>query len=525
MKTTPIGPFLGINNRLPDTALHVDKKGDFLPYAENVDVDNAGNLRRRESELQIQAMLDGHSLHMTSATTGYLMRGSSLYAITLPAYGQSFVKLLSNSDPVCWLEVGDSLYYSNGTDSGRIAAGTFYPIGLPTPAAPSCSVLPGAMFAGTYKVAVSYYNSSTKEEGGVSAVDNPVLAAAGGLRVPLPGVTDGATHINVYLSSVNGSKPMWVGSYATGTAYVDFVAMPAQHQEAAQRFEVPLPAGKLFMANGRLCSIVGRVIFVGLPHRYGYYDVAGGWIVFNEDVSIAIANQNGTYIAADKTYFVPGDLGNVEGALDVAFPYGAVPGTEFRNDDNTAIGWFGRDGYVIAAKTGEVTAVMADNIDLVPPVVGCSLVRSTNGYTRVIGSGWCLNLENGAATEYAGFSFTSLSGNYGIKADGLYALSGGPDIDWMAGMGKQNFGAEQRKRMPAIYLGGSSPEPLSVRIQTDEDDDYTYEARSCSDTVKLHRVDPGLGLESNWFDLELIGRCNFTLASVSFAPAVSGRRI
>lgn len=237
MKTISLGPWLGINNRLPDTALHVDKKGDFLPYAENVDVDSAGNLRRRESELQIQAMLDGHSLHMTSATTGYLMRGSSLYAITLPAYGQSFVKLLSNSDPVCWLEVGDSLYYSNGTDSGRIAAGTFYPLGLPTPAAPSCSVLAGAMFAGTYKVAVSYYNSSTKEEGGVSAVDNPVLAAAGGLRVPLPGVTDGATHVNVYLSSVNGSKPMWVGSYVTGTAYVDFTAMPAQHQEAAQRFD------------------------------------------------------------------------------------------------------------------------------------------------------------------------------------------------------------------------------------------------------------------------------------------------
>lgn len=525
MKTQQLGPWLGVNNRLPDTALHVDKKGDYLPYAENVDVDNAGNLRRRESELLIQSMTDGHSLYMTGETTGYLMRGSGMYSITLPGYTQSFVKLLSNGDQVHWLEVGDSLYYSNGTDSGRITAGVFYPLGLPTPAATSCSVIAGSIFAGTYKAAVSYYNSVTKEEGGVSPVDNPVLAAAGGLRIPLPGASDGATHVNVYLSAVNGSKPMWVGSYATGTAYVDFATMPALHQEAAQRFEAPLPAGKLFMSNGRLCSVTGRVVFVGLPHRYGYYDVAGGWIIFNDDVSIAIANQFGTYLVADKTYFVPGDLGNVEGPLDIALPYGAVPGTEFRSDASMTIGWFGHNGYVVAAKTGEVTAVMDDNIDLDAPAIGCSLVRSTNGYQRVIGSGWCLNLENGAATEYAGFDFNSLSGDYGIKANGLYALSGGPDIDWIAGLGKQNFGSEQRKRMPAIYLGCASPEPLSVRIQTDEEDDYTYEARSCSDTVKLHRVDPGLGLESSWFDLELNGQTDFTLSTISPAPAAGGRRI
>ena len=45
MKTVTLGPFLGINNRLPNFALHVDQKGDFLKSAENVDIDNAGRLR------------------------------------------------------------------------------------------------------------------------------------------------------------------------------------------------------------------------------------------------------------------------------------------------------------------------------------------------------------------------------------------------------------------------------------------------------------------------------------------------
>ena len=42
MKTQAKGPFLGINNRKPDYALHVDKTGDFLRDALNVDLDNVG---------------------------------------------------------------------------------------------------------------------------------------------------------------------------------------------------------------------------------------------------------------------------------------------------------------------------------------------------------------------------------------------------------------------------------------------------------------------------------------------------
>ena len=525
MKTIQLGPWLGINNQLPDTALHVDKKGDFLPAAENVDVDNAGNLRRRESELKIQAMLDGHSLYMTSDTTGYLMRGVSLYSITLPTYGQSFVKLLSNADPVCWLEVGDSLYYSNGTDSGRITAGTIYPLGLPTPAAPSCTGVAGTLFAGTYKVAVSYYNSVTGEEGGLSPATFHELAADGGLRVTLPTASTGATHVNVYVSTINGEAVFFAGTYAVGTATVDYASQPTAGREGNERFEAPLPAGRLFMSNNRLCSIVGSMVYVGLPYRHGYYLPASGYIPFPADVSIAIENQGGTYIAADKTYWLPGDLGNVEGPLRDVLPYGAVPGTEFKHPTDSTVGWFGADGFVLAGIDGSVKAVMSDNIDLTAPDTGCSTVRATNGYLRVISCGWCLNLENMAATRYTDFDFTALSGEYGIKADGIYAMTGGGDVPWLADFGKQDFGSEYKKRVPAVYLGSASRDPLEIRIQTEEEEDYTYPARSCSDTLQQHRVDPGKGLRSNWFNLSLLGGCDFTLASVSFAPAVSGRRI
>ena len=49
MKTLPLGPFLGINNRLPDFALHKPKVGDFLRLAVNVDITNSGNIKRRKA--------------------------------------------------------------------------------------------------------------------------------------------------------------------------------------------------------------------------------------------------------------------------------------------------------------------------------------------------------------------------------------------------------------------------------------------------------------------------------------------
>lgn len=528
MKTTKIGPFLGLDNRLPDFDLRLNTRqisGNYLRRAENVDIDNSGNLRRRESELLVQALTDAHSLHMTSDTAGYLVRDSILYAITLPTYGESFAKLLTNNDPVSWLAVGDDLYFSNGTDSGRITQGLFFPLGLPTPDAPVCTAIGGSMFAGTYQVAISYYNSVTGEEGGISASSNPVLA--GGVQVALPAATPGATHANVYVSAADGSVPMLARSVALGTATTTFTTPPTQGRESNGRYEEPLPAGTLFSSNGRLCSFSGSTVYVGLPFRPGYYLPAEGYIPFPADVSIAIENQAGTFIAADKTYWVPGDLGAVEGALATVLPYGAVLGTAFSSPNKSEVGWFGVQGFVIGKTSGEVEAPMSDHIDQTPPASGVATIRTTKGYRRVLAAGWCMNLDRGATTQYVGFDFNSFAGEYGLKADGLYALTGGGDVPWLVDCGKQDFDDEHKKHMPAIYLGAASGEPLSVRIQTEEGDDYTYSARSCSDTLQMHRVDPGKGLRSNWFELSLLSETggDFTLASVSFAPVASGRRI
>jgi len=526
-KTLRLGPYLGINNRLPESALQIatqQVQGSYLRDALNVEIDNAHRLRRRLGETLIQALTAPHSLFMVDDENGYVVVDSILYSITLPTYSQTLVKILTSNDAMSYLFDGDDLFFSNGTDSGRITDGDVYPLGLPTPDSPELAGIGGSLLDGKYQVAVSYSNSVTGEEGGVSPF-SVIALTLGGIRVTLPGETPGVTHVNVYLSDPDGEIRKLATTVATGTATVDLTT-EATGRDASIRIEEPLPAGRLFMANGRLCSHAGDKVYVGLPYRYGYYLPAEGYIPFNGDVSNAISCQGGTYIVADQTFWFPGDLGNVENIVQTVLPYGGVPGTAFAFTDKSVVGWFGTKGIVFGATSGEVQAVMTENIDLTAPASGFSVILDSNGYDRVISCGWCVNLENKASTR-TDWALTSASGSYGTAADGIYSLAGGSSPAWAIDFGKIDFGTEQLKYLPTAYLGLISDDTVTLRVETPTQGQYDYVSRSYDSTLQIHRIDVGKGLRANWFNLSLLSDTgvDFALASISFTPAASTRRI
>lgn len=531
MKTIPKGPFLGLNNRLPTFALHVDKTGDFLAGAENIDIDNAGSVRRRKAAAMLQAMTGAHSLFTASDGVRYLVRDSVLYVVTLPSYTETLLKILTSDDPVSYTEFNGSLYYSNGTDAGRIKSGVWYPWALPTPAAPTVAPIPGELYAGKYKVVVSHARlaaGALVEEGGVSPATQYELAADGGLRVTLPAATTGATHALVYVSTVNGSVPMLAKTVAAGTATAD-VTLQAElmvGREAVQRFEAPLPAGtQLFIHKGALCSVKDSVVYEGLPAKPGYCIDAAKGIRFPADVSNAVPVEGGVYIVADKTYWFPGPVVTLTELVTVVLPYGGVKGTAFDSPDKMESGWFGAKGFVLAYPGGEVKAAMSDNIDLTPPASGVSAVFESDGYRRVVACGWCLNLDRLAATQYTGYDFTSISGNYGTKVDGIYDMAADGAVPYLIDLGRENFGTEQEKALPSVYVGVDSESPMRLRVRTPSGDEYFYDARSCGGGMSIHRIDVGLGLSENWYDLAFVEEADFKLASASFAPVASSRRI
>lgn len=535
MKTTPLGPFLGINHYLPDFSLSTDA-GDWLRDAENVDIDNSGWPSRRADLLQIQEMTDAHSLYMLTATTGYLVRGTAMYAVTLaPSYSETLFRVLASGAAVSWQEYDSKLYYTSSTDSGKIVSGTWYPMGMPTPSAPACTTIAGTMFAGDYQVSVSYTNSTTKEEGGISASTKVSLAALGGIRIALPAIVDGASHINVYVSTVNGSIPMLIGSWTVGTTSIDVAADPTRLREGIFKDEEPLPSGtRLFLFNGQLCSVSGKNLYYGIPYKPGYCLKTNKRVPFESNIGIAIGNQNGVYVSAGKTYFLTGRQIGPEMEARVIFHYGAVPGTEFVVEsavpDALIVGWFGARGVIFAGINGSASEIMATTIKQTPPVSGVSVVveESDEEYRKVVSCGWCVNVKTKAVSRYSGWPVTSASRGYVTIPSGVCALSGGTaKIEGHISLGKKNFGSESLKHLPACYISAASATPMELRVTTPKHADYRYEARSCSEDMQIHRVDPGRGLRANWYDISLYNTegSDFALVSASFAPVASGRRI
>lgn len=526
MKTRPYGPFLGINNRLPDYALHVTDKGDYLRRADNVIVNNAGRLRRRTAAQKIHSVAGLHSMFEASDGTRYAVRDSVLYAITLPTYAETSVATLTSNARMSYVEYAGFVWYSNGVDSGRAAGASSSPIGMPAPATPVVTAATGSLYPGRYKVVLSYANATTGEEGAASYAKSFVLEATGGMEIELPAAVDGATHVNVYVSFVNGDVAMRSKSVAVGAASttVSLQSEIGAGKDASREAETLLPAGSLFLHNGQLCSRAGKFVHVGSPYRPGYCDAVSNYIPFPADVSNAISAQSGVFVVADKTYWLLGeDLLDVQLVREV-LPYGGVPGTDFKSPNKSFVGWFGAKGIVIGTQDGEVQAVMSDNIDLVPPASGFSIVRTSGGINRVVSCGWCLNLDNLAATTFSDYEFTSVAGEYGTKADGVYTVDGVGNVVAGIGLGRVNFGTEELKRLPAVYFGTDAEYPLILNV----DGRYDYPARSGSnERMQMQRVDPGKGLRASWFDLSITNTdgCDFELASVSFAPAPSNRRI
>lgn len=515
---------MGINTRRPDFALGTEV-GAYLRAADNVDVTSTGRIVRRPGETRIQAMGNAHSLQMVTSTTGFLVRGSVLYAITLPAYTETILKILGSDAYMSYTNVGDDWYFSNGTDIGRVRAGVAHPVGFAPPGAPALTAIGGDLPAGQYQVGVSYVNTTTGEEGALSNMAYLERTTLGGVRVTLPGALAGATHVNVYLTECNGTAAMLHSTVAAGTASVDLTTVPSG-RVAFQRSEDLLPAGTLFYADGKLCSFKDQTVYVGLPFRPGYYLPLSGHLPFPEAVTIAIANDAGTYLVADKTYFIPGDLGDVQEKIMDALPCGAVPGTAFRVPHSKSIGWFSLRGFVLIGPDGAIDTSMSDNVDVTPPQIGFANVTETGGFRKVSGCGYSMNLESRAVTTYSDWAFTSKSGQYGTKTDGIYQTDSAALVAATVNFGKQDFGSDLRKAMPAVYLGVASAAAMSLRIKA-PGMDYTYVARGSSQDLKQQRVDPGKGLIANWFEPELSNTdgAAFTLATLTVAPGNTTRRI
>ncbi len=555
MKTQRFGPFpLGADNIAADYAMPKDERGRQVAARAivNADVLNSGHSRRRAGYSLVQAFTGAHSI-WSDGTRTFLVRDSILYRVTAfsPTYTETLVKVLSTNAAMSYELVNGEVYCSNGTDFGRIsAANAWSSAGLPTPATlTAVAVADGDLPAGKYQFAITYAMGSGEESGAKQG--DITLTADSDITLTLPAAAGGATHINIYLSKLNGSEVYLHSQVTVGTASVTLTTL-ATGRMLQTAFLEPLPAGtQVVYGNGRLMTVSGNKVYVSEPFNLGLYNPVAGFIEFPSNVSVVAPNQSGTYIVADKTYWFSGTNILATERVDDVLPYGGTPGTFFRLPWNSKVGWYGHEGLVVADTQGQAKPVQDGRYAADKATGGAVLVREVAGLKTVVlcltgctkhplarndstgTTTYCINLETGATSTYTGFSFNSMcetaGSHYALTSTGLYKL--GADLDdaneiaAAIDLGKHDFGSSAKKHLPSCYVGVASSDRIMLTVEADGAS-YDYLARSSSAELKQHRIDPGLGLRANWFGLTLknTNGCDFEIADFQIDAAASSRR-
>ena len=364
---------VGLNNRLPITRMTVTlpdrSKGVHLLVADNIDVTDSGLIRRREG---FSLALGGawHSV-WGDAHGAYGVRNGDLVRIESGAASSTVVVASVGDAPVSFVRPPDGfVYWSNGARIGRLDGTVATPAVSPAPnPVPVVTATAGGLPAGRYQVCFTAFGAN-----GESRSTEPVqieLPENGGLS--FSGLT---TETLIYATGPDGEV-------FNEIPHGDYVSLD-NFGASCQTFMLgDMPPGQaLAHYRGSLLVARGKFLYISEPYRYGLYNPRRGFIPLPAEISIVQPCEDGVYVCADKTYWIPGDPLNT--APIVVLPYGALPGsTAFDIETQTAY-WQGPNGVVIGRPGGNVTVPQDAALIFGPAESGSTLLRLQRGEKHLI---------------------------------------------------------------------------------------------------------------------------------------------
>lgn len=382
MTPLPLGPFLGENNLLPDTKLET-KDGLFVRSAVNVDLTDAGTFTRRTGSVRAIPGTDCHSL-WGRGEVGFFVDGVELYQFrheqdpTLVASG------LAPGRRMAFTEVPGEVMGTNGVELYRISSAGLAVAGIEPPSRqPDLAVAAGgSLFAGQYQVAISFLAPDGEESGASMpvAIDVP---ANGSLAITNIEQRAGLQTC-VYVSPTNGDAlfryAVTGDSSLTVRTSTDGAGLPCRTMLLAR-----MPAGRIIAyLNGRLFVAAGKILYYSEPYALALTNPAKNYIPFAEDITMVEPCQNGLYLSADQTYWIPGDIAT--GELLPVLPYKAVFGTSGAVPSQNQCYWYSDRGMILASQEGLVKNLQEGTVATNVAESGASMFREQNGMKQMVAS-------------------------------------------------------------------------------------------------------------------------------------------
>lgn len=385
MKPVRIPAFSGMNNRLPDFVNRAEKD-HFLRTAVNVDLTQAGTIRRRKGTAQAIAGSDCHSL-FAFRDDAFFVDYDELNRIdpeTLTATAVDGGYMTPRRRASYSVLPDGSTLVTNGAQFYRVVGDDAfaYPIPLP-PYDPE----PVYSAVGSLKSGVTYqFLFVLMDDGGVEGGSTiPVaftMPADGGVQFPVPTVT-GYT-VQIYMTPANGADffavdPMVVSGIASITL------PPTAGRRCRTKLLAPIPTGIIVRNNnGRVFTAAGSMLYYSEPYLPGLYNPLKGFIPFPADITMVEVCGDGLYVSADQTYWFGGDIASAE--MVPVLPYRAITGAASTVNNTTDIWWMSERGMVVANEQGNAKNVQEKDVAVQPGVSGAALYREQDGVRQLIAS-------------------------------------------------------------------------------------------------------------------------------------------
>lgn len=399
--TTAVGPFLGINNRRPETDLSRSERGrkvgDYLRNAINVDLTATGKMLRRTGSTESEAGTDTHSLWSDGEKRGYYVDGSTLYRYPRTAIKTGLVPRLRVSYA---LGPQSEIYWSNGVVIERIDNDVSGPLAPARPnPAPSISASSGGTLpGGRYLVAAVREDADGRQSApsdtvSVTVPDNGSIQVSG-----LSG------RVAIYMSPQNGDL-LYRAATTTASSYT-FSGPPLLADALTTLGLRPIPAGHIVRVfKGRLLVASSSMLFISEPYLTALYNPLRGYIPLPARITMVRPCDGGVFIGLDPTsehaatYFLAG-ADPTDAALQTALPYGVVEGTDFDRPKDRAVAWFSSRGMVVGAPDGSVQNIQEDDIAVGLAEYGAGFFRESNGVQQMIATLFESGPMRAAATAF-----------------------------------------------------------------------------------------------------------------------------
>lgn len=388
----------GVNNRAREyeALAQTDKPipaSQVLREAVNVDLTTLGHPLRRTGYEQLSS---GYTHSLWSAPDldyGLFVRDGWLTSLSEQGLETQLTQVHAYA-PMSYATVNGVVYYSNGMDQGCASVLEAWHWGLPTPPEPVAAVSPGgALYAGTYQIALTYVDADL-EESGASTVITVAVPANSALTVTIPGPwPSAATTARVYVSQPNG-ETLYHAQSVNVPATVSITPDNMARGRILDTLDLqpPKPGGIVRYYSGRMYIARRDTVIFTEALRYGLTRPAQGIYMFPADVTLLEPTTDGVYVGyKGGVVFLAGTdpynvtQVNVLPSSPVPRASCMVPGERLGAGVATVPVWWGQDGAMVAGMPGgQVKQLTRDRLAVPKFQLGAALYREREGISQVV---------------------------------------------------------------------------------------------------------------------------------------------